>query len=82
MTDRTTRHVWSGLELERIDDSIVAGSSIWVCYAANEPPPVDAVAVSSVADFVDTFHHVDGGWKIASRTITTVFRDPAVSPPG
>lgn len=77
---RTTRHVWSGLRLEPDGDDRLSAESIWVCYAANQDPPVDAVAVSSVADFVDTLRRVDGRWLIESREIRTVFRDPSVAP--
>lgn len=77
---RTTRHVWSGLQLEPIDDRTLTSESIWVCYAANRPSPVDEVSIWSVADFTDTIVRVEGRWRIATRTIRTVFRDPAVAP--
>jgi 3-phenylpropionate/cinnamic acid dioxygenase small subunit len=78
--ERTTRHVWSGLQLDLVSDVEVRAESIWVCYAANQEPPVDIVTVWSVADFVDTFHRVDGRWLIGERTIRTIFRDPAMAP--
>jgi hypothetical protein len=63
------------------DGDVVRVTSTWVCYAANEPPPVDRVGVWSVADFVDTCVRVDDRWLLASRTIRTVFRDPSLAPP-
>jgi hypothetical protein len=34
-----------------------------------------------VADFTDTIVRVEDDWRIAARTIRTVFRDPALAPP-
>ena len=78
---RTTRHVWSALRLGAPDGDELAATSTWVCYAANTTPPIDAVTVWSVADFHDRFRLVDGAWKIATRRIDVVFRDPTVAPP-
>jgi hypothetical protein len=85
---RTTRHVWSGLVIDPAggggaadEADVVTVTSTWVCYAANEPAPIDRVSVWSVADFVDTCVRLDDRWLLASRTIRTVFRDPSVAPP-
>jgi 3-phenylpropionate/cinnamic acid dioxygenase small subunit len=78
---RTTRHVWSALHLERIGDDQLRAESTWVTYAANQRPPVDFVAVSAVADFVDELRMVDGRWLISRREIRVVFRDAGVAPP-
>jgi hypothetical protein len=85
-THRTTRHVWSGLVIEPghtdadADADVVTATSTWVCYAANEPAPIDRVSVWSVADFTDTCVRLDDRWLLGSRTIRTVFRDPSVAP--
>jgi 3-phenylpropionate/cinnamic acid dioxygenase small subunit len=81
-TRRTTRHVWSGLVVDpdRDNPDTVEVTSTWVCYAANEPAPIDRVTVWSVADFTDTCVRRDARWLLAARTIRTVFRDPSVAP--
>jgi ketosteroid isomerase-like protein len=80
-TSRTTRHVWSSLHLEHVAPDHIHAQSTWVTYAANQRPPVEFVAVSSVADFVDELRLVDGSWKISRREIRTVFSDAGVAPP-
>jgi hypothetical protein len=78
---RTTRHTFSGLVARSRSAHEAEVSSVWVCYAANATPPVDAVGVSMVADFSDVVRRVpDGSWRIASRRIRGVFRDPALAP--
>jgi 3-phenylpropionate/cinnamic acid dioxygenase small subunit len=77
---RTTRHVWSALSVEAVDDHELRAASTWITYAANQAPPVDFVAVSLVADFADVFRLVDGAWLIHHRSIRPVFRDPSVGP--
>lgn len=77
---RTTRHVWSALHIEQVSGDTLRCESTWVTYAANQRPPVDFVAVSAVADFVDEMRLVDGAWRISRREIRTVFRDAAVAP--
>lgn len=79
---RTTRHVWSSLELTPSADepAVVAATSTWVCYAANAAAPVDAVKIWSVADFEDVFRLDGARWLVAERRIRTVFRDPSVAP--
>lgn len=80
--ERTTRHVWSSLEIAPApaDPTVVAASSTWVCYAANAAAPVDAVKVWSVADFEDVFRREGDRWLVAERRIRTVFRDLSVAP--
>ena len=78
---RTTRHTFSGLTVLSRAEGEADVSSVWVCYAANTAPPVDAVAVSMVADFTDVVRRQpDGSWRIASRHIRGVFRDPELAP--
>ncbi len=79
---RTTRHIWSALELAPSPDdpAVVAATSTWVCYAANAAAPVDVVKVWSVADFEDLFRRDGDRWLVAERRIRTVFRDPSVAP--
>jgi 3-phenylpropionate/cinnamic acid dioxygenase small subunit len=77
---RTTRHVWSALHLEQLAPDRLAATSTWVTYAANQRPPVDFVAVSTVADFVDELRRVEGAWRLSRREILTVFRDASVAP--
>jgi 3-phenylpropionate/cinnamic acid dioxygenase small subunit len=78
---RTTRHVWSALHIEQVAPRELCAESTWVTYAANQRPPVDFVAVSAVADFVDELRMVDGRWLISRREIRVVFRDAGVAPP-
>ena len=77
---RTTRHVWSSLHLEQVAPDRLLAESTWVTYAANQRPPVDFVAVSSVADFADELRLIDERWRIGRRQIRTVFSDAGVAP--
>jgi ketosteroid isomerase-like protein len=79
--ERVSRHVYSGLRLTAVEETVVRTTSVWVCYAANGPVPPDGVPVYMVADFDDVFARADDGrWLIAERTITPVFRNAAAAP--
>jgi len=78
---RTTRHVYSGLRVRAVDEGTVRAWSTWVNYAANAPAPVDEVGVYLVADFDDVLTWcADARWRISSRRIIPVFRDPRRAP--
>ena len=78
---RVTRHVYSALRLTDVSETTVRTVSVWSCYAANSAPPPDGVRLYMVADFDDVFTRCpDGRWRIAARTITPVFREPALAP--
>lgn len=77
---RSTRHMWSSLQVLRSSSVAVETISTWMVFAANEKAPVDTAVVGNVADFSDVLHLVDGEWKIHRRTIRSVFRNPSVAP--
>ncbi|HEY0932204.1 MAG TPA: nuclear transport factor 2 family protein [Trebonia sp.] len=90
---RTTRHLYSGLRVgpadgERDGDAGPAGRparvrarSTWVSYAVNAPAPADDAGVYLVADFDDILDWCgDERWRISTRRITPVLRDPARAP--
>ena len=78
---RTSRHVYSGLRVTESSDAWARTTSVWVCYAANLPAPVDEAGVYLVADCLDEFVRGDDGrWRISSREIVPVLRDPARKP--
>lgn len=79
---RTTRHTCSGLRLTVQAPTVVEASSVWVCYAANQAAPVPSTGVYMVADFHDRYElDTAGVWRIASREISGVFREPSLAPP-
>ena len=77
---RTTRHGLGNLLLESLDDETVSGRSSWHTFASNEDPPLAGVHLFMVADFSDVYRRTPGGWRIAERIITPVFRDPSLAP--
>ncbi len=84
---RSTRHTYSGLRVSPVDSDSetrparVHAVSTWVNYAANTAVPVDDVGVYLVADFDDVLTWCpDDRWRISSRRIIPVFRDPARAP--
>jgi ketosteroid isomerase-like protein len=59
----------------------VRALSTWVNYAVNAPVPIDDVGVYLVADFDDVLTWcADERWRISSRRIIPVFRDPSRGP--
>ena len=80
---RTTRHLYSGLRIRFDGPSRAASSSVWMSFAHNGAPPVDDTVPYLVADFDDTYERgADGRWRILSRTILPIFRNPGGAPPG
>lgn len=82
---RTTRHMCSGLRIafDAAQPDVARGTAVWINYAHNGTPPIDAITPFLIADFDDVYRRgADGRWRIAERIITPVFRNPAVPPPG
>jgi ketosteroid isomerase-like protein len=88
---RSTRHTYSGLRVYPVaaDSSAaadgrpaqVSARSTWVNFAVNAPAPADDVGVYLVADFDDVLTWCDDDqWRISSRRIIPVFRDPSRAP--
>ncbi len=78
---RSTRHVYSCLRLTPRGPDAASSVSVWTCYATNAEAPVDDVGVYLIADFYDEFViDADGRWRISSREIVPVFRDPSRAP--
>ena len=79
---RTSRHLYSGLRI-RLDGADQAGAtSVWMSFAQNAAPPIDYSVPFLVADFIDAYRRgQDGVWRISSREIRPIFRDPNGVPP-
>jgi hypothetical protein len=80
---RTARHMYSGLRIVFESADRVRATSVWLSFAQNSAPPIDYSVPFLVADFEDVYERGDdGGWRILSRHIHPIFRDPKGTPPG
>jgi hypothetical protein len=74
---RTTRHCYSGLQIDIEDDRNAKGRSVCVTFAANAAPPISNTAPYLVADFIDEYLlDSDQKWRIARREIHRIFATP------
>lgn len=71
---RTTRHLYSGLQLCFADETLATGTSVWMSFAAQGRPPLSPAEPYLVADMQDRYRLVGGHWLIAERHILPVFR--------
>jgi uncharacterized protein (TIGR02246 family) len=71
-THVTTRHVISNISLAAHADGTVASSCILTFYRSDDETRDTRVTI--VADIDETYVRVDGGWRIASRTVTPIFK--------
>jgi len=70
---RTSRHLYSGLQLDIASASEARGTSVCLSFAADGLPPLPARPFL-VADFVDRYQRGnDGCWRFAERHIHRVF---------
>ena len=80
---RTARHMYSGLRILFDGADRAHATSTWLSFAQNSAPPIDYSIPFLVADFEDTYQRgEDGEWRILSRQIRPIFRDPNGIPPG
>jgi ketosteroid isomerase-like protein len=80
---RTARHFCSGLRLFFLEDEVARATSLWLTFAHNGSPPIANCDPFLVADFMDVYRRgADGRWRIESRHIEPIFRNPAIPPPG
>lgn len=80
---RTARHMYSGLRIVFEGETRARATSVWLSFAQNSAPPVDDSTPFLVADFEDVYERgADGEWRILSRHIRPVFRNPKGVPPG
>jgi ketosteroid isomerase-like protein len=80
---RTARHMCSGLRITFTGPDEARATSVWLSFAQNAAPPIDYSIPFLVADFEDTYRrNADGEWRIQSRHIRPIFRDPNGVPPG
>jgi hypothetical protein len=79
--NRLSRHMYSGLTITFTGPDHATGYSVWLTFAGTGPAPVQMADPFQVADITDRYERGTDGWKIASRRIETVFRNPAVAPP-
>jgi hypothetical protein len=79
---RTSRHVFSNLVIDTIDDRTACGRSVVTLHAADGPPPHSAAPVL-VADYEDQLIRDEqtGEWRFAVRVVTPVFGDAVVPVP-
>lgn len=70
---RTSRHLFSNLYLQNVDEARAAGTCVLTLHAANGHPP-HPLAPVVVADYADTYVRDDHGvWRFDSRTVTALF---------
>ena len=80
---RTARHMYSGLRITFEGETRARATSVWLSFAQNRAPPIDYSIPFLVADFEDVYERgADGEWRIVSRHIRPIFRDPKGVPPG
>jgi ketosteroid isomerase-like protein len=80
---RTARHMYSGLRIIFEGQTRARATSTWLSFAHNSAPPIDYSVPFLVADFEDVYERgADGEWRILSRHIRPVFRDPNGELPG
>lgn len=80
---RTARHMYSGLRITFDGPDQAHATSVWLSFARNAGPPIEYSIPFLIADFEDTYERgSDGEWRIASRHIQPIFRDPNGVPPG
>ena len=80
---RTARHMYSNLRIVFEGDARARATSVWLSFAQNSAPPIDYSIPFLVADFEDVYERgADGEWRILSRHIRPIFRDPNGVPPG
>lgn len=70
---RTSRHLFSNLHLEHIDDDRACGVCVLTLHAADGQPPHPLEPIL-VADYSDTYRRTpDGRWRYESRFVTPLF---------
>lgn len=80
---RTARHMYSGLRIRFDSADRAHATSVWLSFAQNAPPPIEYSIPFLITDFEDSYVRGDDGeWRIASRHIRPIFRDPNGAPPG
>lgn len=71
---RTSRHIYSGLQVQISDENRASGRSVCLSFAQNGLPPLPPEPFM-VADFEDVYvRAASGRWLIAERKILPVFR--------
>jgi len=81
-TDRTARHVQTGLLLQQKSGKSASGYSTCVTFAANGSVPIPHAEPYLVADFEDEYELCpDQKWRISSRVIKRIFVAPQNSGP-
>ena len=71
---RTSRHLYSGLQLSFSDDDKATGRSVCLSFAQAGMPPLPPEPFI-VADFEDVYvREATGQWRIAERMISPIFK--------
>ena len=73
---RTTRHLYSGLQLCFQDAVSATGQSVWMSFAGQGVAPLSPAQPYLVADMQDRYVLQDGRWCVAERHIQPIFRQP------
>ncbi|MFC7703689.1 nuclear transport factor 2 family protein [Plastorhodobacter daqingensis] len=80
---RVSRHIYSGLQITFDQGGRATGRSVWLTFAGEGPVPVSRTDPFVVADVTDEYRRDDAGtWRIATRHIRPVFRNPAIAAVG
>jgi hypothetical protein len=73
-SDRTARHMQTGLRLTRVSQNEATGQSVCMTFAENALPPIDSADPYLIADFIDEYHLCDDNkWRISKRHIERIF---------
>jgi hypothetical protein len=77
--DRVSRHVFSNVTIESIEDGVAHARSLLTLFAADGPGPHEA-RPTLVADYDDelVWDDASGEWRFAIRRVTPVFGAPTL----
>jgi ketosteroid isomerase-like protein len=79
---RVSRHLYSGLRIRFTGPDTAEAASVWLTFAGAGALPVTPAEPFLVADISDTYRREARGWRIATRMIEPVFRNPDIPNPG
>lgn len=79
---RISRHLYSGLRVNFTGPDTAEATSVWLTFAGEGALPVTPAEPFLVADALDTYRREAEGWRIATRQIRPVFRNPDIANPG
>jgi hypothetical protein len=79
---RTSRHLYSGLQVEIESGTRARGTSVCMTFGQGGVPPLSPAVPILVADFEDVYvRGADGRWRFGERHIHRIFVDSPQSAP-